>query len=107
MRTVRVKDRLLQHIMSGEKTLEVRVAYDNIKTIRPGERVKMASGTSEILVDIVAVRNYTDFEQMLKFEDPGKIVPGKNDPQVLWLLREIYPEDRESLGVVVLELKVT
>lgn len=106
MRNLRVKQHFLAEIAEGKKTLEVRVGYDNIKTIRTGERVLLASNSSQLVVRIRGVRQYPTFDAMLNVEEAAKIVPGKNDLQVLWLLREIYGEDRERLGVYVLDIEV-
>ncbi|MFA6963776.1 MAG: GNAT family N-acetyltransferase [Patescibacteria group bacterium] len=106
VRTIRVKNHLLRQITSGQKTIEVRVGYDNIKTIRPGEDILLASSTEQSVIHVKDVRVYGDFEEMLNVEDHTKIVPDKNWDQVLWLLREIYSEEREALGVYVLEIEV-
>ncbi len=105
MRMMRVKQRFLDFIKNGQKSLEVRVGYDSVKTIRPGERVSFASRDQTQVVRIAAVRNYPDFSAMLRNESAERIVPGMDLDDLLRLLREIYPPDRERLGVVVLELE--
>src|SRR5262249_52095902 len=105
MRLMRVKQTFFDLIKRGEKTLEVRVAYDNIKTIRPGERIRLSSRTQTQVIHVKDVRHYPNFREMLDREDATKIAPGKNRQELLELLTEIYPEDRESLGVVVLDIE--
>ena len=105
MRLMRVKYGFLELIRSGKKTLEVRVAYDSIRTIQPGERIRLESRADAQVIRVKQVRRYQSFEQMLSAEDPSRIVPGKAGPEVLALLKEIYPPEKEKLGVVVLDVE--
>jgi ASC-1-like (ASCH) protein/GNAT superfamily N-acetyltransferase len=105
MRQMRVKQNFLDFIRKGEKTLEVRVGYSNIKTIRPGESIRFASRTQEHVVRVRYIRQYSTFDEMLKIEESNRIAPGLPKQDVLQLLREIYPPDRERLGVFVLDIK--
>lgn len=104
MRTMRVKQRFLDHIKAGTKPLEVRVGYDSVKTIDAGERIRFASRDDSQVVIVKEVRQYKTFEEMSKAEDLSLIVPGQSATQVMKTLREIYPPDRERLGVYVLHL---
>lgn len=104
MRTMRVKPRFFNQILSGEKPLEVRVGYDNIKTIRPGEEMRLECHTGAALVKVEEVYAYDSFESMLEIEDPAQIVPGHDKGEVLRLLKEIYSPEKEGLGVIVLRL---
>jgi ASC-1-like (ASCH) protein len=105
MRTMRVKKRYLDLIKSGRKTLEVRVGYESIKTIQPGERIKLMSHAEAETVRVKEVRSYTNFEDMLRHESAASIAPDVGHEHVLPLLREIYPPDRERLGVIVLDIE--
>jgi len=101
---MRVKQYYLDLIRSGRKILEVRVGYRSIKTIKPGERIRLASSNSNAEVMITAIRNYNSFNQMIEVENADHIAPDKNKDQVLHLLQSLYPPDKERLGVVVLEI---
>jgi ASC-1-like (ASCH) protein len=105
MRTMRVKKQYLDLIKSGRKTLEVRVGYESIKTIQPGEKIKLMSHAEAETICVKDVRSYTSFEDMLKHESSASIAPDVGQERVLPLLREIYPPDREKLGVVVLDIE--
>jgi ASC-1-like (ASCH) protein len=105
MRQMRVKQNFLDFIRKGEKTLEVRVGYSNIKTIRPGERIRFASRIQEHVVRVRYIRQYSTFDEMLKIEESNRIAPGLPKQDVLQLLKEIYPPDRERLGVFVLDIQ--
>ena len=104
MRQIRVKQNFLRQIKDGEKTLEVRVGYDNIKTIQPGERIRLASGKEEQVIRIRDVRYYRSFDEMLANEEASRIASGLSREAVRSLLKEIYPESKEKLGVVVLDI---
>lgn len=105
MRMMRVKRTFLDLIKKGQKTLEVRVGYDSINTIKVGERITFSSRTEAQVVRVADIRRYPTFEEMLKVENAAAIAPGVPPAQVLPLLKEIYPPDRERLGVVVLEIQ--
>lgn len=105
MRTMRVKSRFFDDIMSGRKTLEVRVGYDNIKCIRAGERIQLVTSNTSGIIVVRAVRNYPGFAEMLESESFDKIIPGSSRPETLKVLGGIYPLEKERLGVVVLEIE--
>jgi ASC-1-like (ASCH) protein/predicted N-acetyltransferase YhbS len=105
MRTMRLKQRFLDYVRDGHKTLEVRVAYPHVTSISPGERIRFMSRTETEIVKVKAVRRYDSFEKMLLVEAPEKIVPGVTLDELTRLLHEIYPPSKESLGVVVLEVQ--
>lgn len=105
MRTIRVKQKYLSFIKSGKKTLEVRVAYPGIRTIRADERIRFMSMDDSQVVRVRGVRFYKTFDEMLLSEDPAQIVPDVARTDVLRILREIYPHEKEKLGVVVLDVE--
>lgn len=104
-RRMRVKDQFLEHIIAGRKTLEVRVGFDNIRSISAGEAITLCSRSTEVKALVVDVRIYTTFEEMLRSESADRIVPGMAQDKVLRLLKEIYPPHREQLGVYVLDVR--
>lgn len=105
MRSMRVKQRYLNLIKNGQKTLEVRVGYPGIRTIQHGECIKLASRTETIVVRVKDIRNYSTLDSMLNKEDTNLIAPCLTKAQVSRLLKEIYPRHLEKLGVFVLEIQ--
>ncbi len=103
-RSLRIQGRYLDMIKSGKKTLEIRVAYDHIKRIKRDDQIRLISGSDQVFCRVCDVRRYQSFDQMLKHEDAGRALPGLKPREVLQRLREIYPPDKEHLGVVVLDL---
>jgi ASC-1-like (ASCH) protein len=99
-----VKQYFLDSIKDGRKTLEVRVAYDHVKGIQPGEKLRFLSRADSRVVLVKDVRRYGSFEEMLAIEDARRIAPGQAHDEVLALLKDIYPPDRERLGIIVLDI---
>lgn len=104
MRNMRVKDRFLKDIEAGKKDLEVRVGYASINNIKQGETIEFSSRTRTVVATVTAIRRYKTFDDLLSNEESNRIVPGMPKEELLRLLREIYPADKESLGVVVLQV---
>jgi len=105
MRTMRIKQRFFDLINSGQKTLEVRVGYDAINRIQAGEQIQLSTQTSNLQVKVRAIRRYRSFEAMLAKESFKNIAPDvSSQAELLALLKQIYPANKEKLGVVVLEL---
>lgn len=97
-----IKKRFFDLILSGEKTLEVRVLYPNLRSIQKGELVNL---NNQATIRVKDVRRYSTFEEMLYKEEASQIVPGSNREEVLKLLKSLYPPHKERLGVLVLEVE--
>ncbi len=105
MKTMRVKRQYFNAIMAGTKPLEARVGYDSIKRIRKGDNIRLESERLSGVVQVVDVRVYKTFADMLQHEKAGHIVP--DDPAgALQVLLRIYPPEKEQLGVYIFEFKV-
>ena len=104
MRTMRIKRRFYDLIQSGKKTLEVRVGYDSINRIQVGERIRLVTHTGSFEVKVSDIRRYQTFQEMINVEPWERIAPdSRSRDEVLTLFKQIYPADKEKLGVVVLE----
>jgi ASC-1-like (ASCH) protein len=97
-----VKPQYLAHILEGRKRVEVRVGYENIRRLQQGDQVRL---NGQHLFTIVRVGRYASFEEMLEHEAAAAIAPGLSDAELLAGCREIYPPDKEALGVVTLEIR--
>ena len=109
MRTMRVKRRFYGLLQSGKKILEVRVGYDSTNRIQVGERIRLVIHTEifeneSFEVKVSNIRRYKTFKEMINMETWERIA---HDPrprnEVLALFQQIYPADKEKLGVVVFE----
>jgi HAD superfamily hydrolase (TIGR01662 family) len=81
--------------------VEVRVAYDNIRRLHPGDYLFLNDQQRAI---IQRVTHYADFPEMLAHEDPTEIAPDIEPQELLPAIRTIYPPEKEVLGAVALEL---
>ena len=102
---LRIYRRFLELIECGKKSLEIRVGYDRINSIRPGAELRLVSEDHSVLCQVVDVRRYPSFVEMLRNEDVEKALPGMCPEEALRQLRQIYPHDKERLGVVVLDVR--
>lgn len=101
VKTLWVREPYLGHILAGAKTVEVRVGYDNIRRLAPGDRLRL---NDKHLADVRRVAVYSGFEELLAHEDPAAIAPGLPAGELLDALRQLYPPEKEALGAVALEL---
>lgn len=104
-RKMRIKKPYYDAIMSGRKTLEVRVGYGSIKRLRTGELLQLETSHESGAVWIKSIRIYDNFAKMLAAEDWRQIVPqAKDRAEALQLLQKIYPPRKEKLGVYAIEI---
>lgn len=100
----RIKREYYNLINEGIKNLEVRVGYSDIKRVREGDTITFKD-YSNIRFEVIRVTRYEDFPDMLDSEDSAKAIPGVTKYQALDMYQEIYPEEKEALGVYVFELR--
>ena len=106
MRKMRIKRLYYDAIMSGLKTLEVRVGYNSIKHLKAGEILRLEAGHASGVVRIKSIRIYDNFADMLAIEPWRQVVPqAKSKEETLCLLQKIYPPYKERLGVHVIEIE--
>lgn len=106
MRKMRIKRPYYDAIMSGRKTLEVRIGYNSIKRLKEGQLLQLENGHAFGVVRIKSIRIYDTFADMLATEPWREIVPqAKSKEEALRLLRKIYPDHKENLGVHVIEVQ--
>jgi HAD superfamily hydrolase (TIGR01662 family) len=96
-----IREPYLSLILSGRKTVEVRVGYENIRRLQPGDRLKL---NDRHLATIRRIGRYADFDELLAQEDAAAIAPDLGPHALLDALRELYPPEKEALGAVALEI---
>ena len=101
-KTLWVRDEYLQHILSGQKTVEVRVAYKNIARLQVGDRLLL---NDRHPFRVRRIGRYASFDDLLAHERAAAIAPGFAPDQLGAVLRALYPPDKEALGVVALEVE--
>ncbi len=101
-KTLWVRDEYLRKILEGRKTVEIRVAYDNISRLTVGDRL-LLNGKHPFT--ITRIGRYANFEELLEHEDAAAFAPGVPREELLDVLRAVYPAEKEKLGVVALEIR--
>jgi HAD superfamily hydrolase (TIGR01662 family) len=96
-----IREPYLSQILAGRKNVEVRVGYGNIRRLQPGDRLRL---NDRHLAVVQRIQHYADFEELLDQEDPAAIAPELAPQALLAALRELYPPEKEALGVVALEI---
>ncbi|WP_326640714.1 ASCH domain-containing protein [Streptosporangium sp. NBC_01755] len=92
-------------IAKEAKTIEVRVGYPKIRKISAGDTLCFVSGEDSLRVRVTAVKEYPSFEAMLDAEDNTMIGgQGMTRDQLLAACRDIYPPEKEALGVFAIHL---
>lgn len=97
-----VREPALQAILSGQKRVEVRVGYPNIRRLQPGDVLLLNERYPYRIRDI---RVYPSHEALLAQEDPHAIAPHLPAEAILPTLRTLYPPEKEALGVYALEIE--
>jgi ASC-1-like (ASCH) protein len=100
-KTLWIKDEYLQQILDGRKTIEVRVGYSNIRSLREGDFLLL---NERYRCRIRRIAVYASFEDLLAHEDSARIAPELDPDQLLPLMRGLYPAEKEALGVYALEI---
>ena len=108
MKDLRFKRKYLMMAESGDKTLECRVSYPDLRSIKKGEIVKFFWEHISLIVEIVDIRRYQTFRDMLAKENVNKLVPGMTRDQALCEYESIYPDwkVRKFGGLIVFEFKI-
>jgi ASC-1-like (ASCH) protein len=101
-KTLWIKDEYLGLILTGRKTIEVRVGYSNITRLQVGDRLLL---NDQHPFFIRRIGRYVSFEGLLAREDAASIAPDVPPGQLLEDLRAIYPPEKEALGVVALGIE--
>lgn len=96
-----IRAEYLKLILDGRKTIEVRVAYPRLAGMSSGDTIRF-NGEHEYRVERVA--RYLDFQALVLAEDPRRMYPTDPD-NLLTVLREIYPPEKEAIGVLAIHLQ--
>jgi HAD superfamily hydrolase (TIGR01662 family) len=103
IKTLWVREPYLSQILAGRKTVEVRVGYDNILRLKVGDALCLNGAYP---VTIRRTSRYASFDELLAHEGTAAIAPGLAEEELLPALRDIYPAEKEALGVVALEVEL-
>lgn len=108
MKDLRFKRKYFTTIQAGKKTLECRVNYPSLQSIKAGDRVKFFWEHLSVVVEIIGIRKYVDFKEMLNKENIEKLVPGMSKDSALAEYKSLYPDwkVKQNKGVIIFEIKI-
>jgi ASC-1-like (ASCH) protein len=97
----------LKLIADSIKTVEVRVGYPKMRRIQAGHELTFISGDDSVATRVKRVTEYDSFEALLDHEDAvaigGDLGESRDEP--LSVIREIYPPEKEKLGVLAIQIE--
>lgn len=92
-------------IANGSKTVEVRVAYTSMKRIKADDRIRFTCRGESTLTRVKRVTRYDSFDDMFDRESAGAINPTASRDEQLRAIRDIFPPEKEALGVLAIEIE--
>jgi ASC-1-like (ASCH) protein len=93
-------------IATGRKTTEIRVNDSSRKKIKQGSLVRFRCQGDEVLTRVTRVARYTSFDEMFDHESVASVNPLATREEQLANIRQIYPPEREALGVVAIGIEL-
>jgi ASC-1-like (ASCH) protein len=93
-------------IATGRKTTEIRVNDSSRKKIAEGALIRFRCRDEEILTRVTRIARYTSFEEMFDHEPIASVNPTATRAEQLANIRQIYPPEREALGVVAIGIEL-
>jgi len=103
-RVMRIYKQYFNLIKDGSKTVEVRVAYQSMKSIVVGTIICFNNDPSCVR-RVKRVTYYKSFSEMMSRENPKTLNPYRTAEEQLSDIRKIFPPDKEQLGVIAFELE--
>lgn len=102
MKALFIKKKFLDLILANKKSVEVRVCYPFLKSLKTGDMVLF---NRQCPFRIKRISKYKNFRELLESEDPEKIHPGKTKKELLEELKQLYPPEKEALGVIAIKIE--
>ena len=93
-------------IAQGRKTTEIRVNDSSRRKIKPGSLIRFRCQGDAVLTRVTAVNRYAGFEEMFDHQDVASVNPLATREDQLANIRQIYPPEREALGVVAIGIEL-
>ncbi|MEC3998634.1 ASCH domain-containing protein [Actinacidiphila sp. DG2A-62] len=93
-------------IATGRKTTEIRVNDSSRRKIRQGSLIRFHCQGDHVLTRVTRVARYESFDEMFDHEEVASVNPLATREEQLANIRQIYPPEREALGVVALGIEL-
>ncbi|MEO2241417.1 MAG: ASCH domain-containing protein [Euryarchaeota archaeon] len=99
-----LEEEYLELIKEGKKTVEGRVKDDKRVRIKPGDKILF---NRRLLVEVVDVREYDSFEEMLREEGLENVLPNVDSiEEGVEVYRRFYSSGKEKMfGVLAIEVR--
>jgi ASC-1-like (ASCH) protein len=93
-------------IATGRKTTEIRVNDSSRRKIKEGSLIRFRCQGDQVLTRVTRVTHYDTFDEMFDHEEVTSVNPLATRDEQLANIRQIYPPEREALGVVALGIEL-
>ncbi|WP_456420835.1 ASCH domain-containing protein [Thermococcus sp.] len=100
-----VRDEYLDFIKSGKKRIEVRVAYPQLRSMKPGDKLIFNDSIPAVVTE---VKRYETFRQVLREEPIKKIFPDEPSfERAVKRFHNLYPKWKENrYGVIAIKFRL-
>ena len=98
----------LKMIKNGNKTLEARANYPNLRKIEVGDEITFVSGNLSITTIVKRVCLYTNVVEILKTEVINDLIPNASYLEAQHIYNSIYAPEKveKNGGMLVFEVQV-
>jgi ASC-1-like (ASCH) protein len=93
-------------IASGQKTTEIRVNDSSRRKIKAGSLIRFKCRDDDVLTRVTRVARYANFDEMFDHESVASVNPLATREDQLRNIRQIYPPEREALGVMAIGIEL-
>ncbi|MGH8966752.1 MAG: ASCH domain-containing protein [Actinomycetes bacterium] len=93
-------------IATGRKTTEIRVNDSSRRKIKEGSLIRFRCQGNQVLTRVTRIARYATFDEMFDHEDVAAVDPLATRDEQLANIRQIYPPEREALGVVAIGIEL-
>ncbi len=93
-------------ITAGTKTTEIRVNDSSRRKIKEGSLIRFRCRDEQVLTRVTRLARYATFEDMFNHESVASVNPTATREEQLANIRQIYPPEREALGVVAIGIEL-
>lgn len=102
----RIKKIILPYIRDNSKTVEVRSSSSRTKNIKVGDSIIFEFFDQHFFRQVVAIRKYNSFAELVKAEDSNKIMPGWSKQEVLEGLIRLFQDRQANPPILAIEFKI-
>jgi ASC-1-like (ASCH) protein len=93
-------------IAAGRKSTEIRVNDSSRRKIKEGSLIRFRCQGDHVLTRVTRVIRYDTFDEMFDHEEVASVNPLATRDEQLANIRQIYPPEREALGVIAFGIEL-